>query len=105
MSQNFCSIFRGKLRLIPVPIIFYQVERKATKSNVLRQIKHEYERRNVLSTDILVDAQATKTLCEALSPSSNSNCLQGFVQLIIQDPFGMLFLSDMQVRYYFNLCF
>jgi len=61
-------------------------------------MKHVYERRNVLSTDIFVDAQATKTLCEAISPPSNSNCLKGFVQLIIQDPFGILFFSDIQVN-------
>jgi hypothetical protein len=60
-------------------------------------MKHQYERRNVLSTDIFIDAQATKSLCQAFSPPSNSNCLKGYVQLILQDPFGMLFFSDIQV--------
>jgi hypothetical protein len=76
---------------------FFLVKRKSTNSNVLKQIKHQYERRNVLSTDIFIDAQATKLLCEAIALPSNSNCLKGFVQLIIQDPFGMLFFSDIQV--------
>jgi hypothetical protein len=60
-------------------------------------MKHEFDRRHRLSSDIFADADATKILCELLCEPCNENCIQGFVQRIDRNPFGMLFISDIQV--------
>ena len=46
----------------------------------------------------LIDAQAAKVLCEKLAvPSINNKALKGYVQVIGQDPFKLLLISDIQV--------
>ena len=54
-------------------------------------------RRKVLSTDIFVDAEASKKMCDIMCPMPNSNCIKGFIQIINQNPFGFLCISDLQV--------
>ena len=60
-------------------------------------MKNEFERRHRLSIDIFSDAEATKILMELLVGTKNSNCIQGYVQKIDKNPFGILLVCDSQV--------
>jgi hypothetical protein len=62
-------------------------------------MKNEFERRHRLSSDIFADAEATKILCELLVGPINQNCIQGYVQKIDKNPFGVLLISDIQVKF------
>ena len=73
--------------------------RKSTSRFVLTKMKNEFERRHRLSSDIFADAEATKILCELLVGPINQNCIQGYVQKIDKNPFGVLFISDIQVNF------
>ena len=55
--------------------------------------------RDKISRDILIDAQASKTLCEklCLHPVKDGE-LKGYVQQIYQDPFGIMLISSIQVK-------
>ena len=65
-------------------------------------MKNEFERRHRLSSDIFADAEATKILCELLVGPHNKNCLPGYVQKIDKNPFGVLFVSNLQVISFFS---
>ena len=51
----------------------------------------------MLSTDIFVDTEASKKMCDIMCPMPNLNCIKGFIQIINQNPFGFLCISDIQV--------
>jgi hypothetical protein len=72
--------------------------KKPTKENVLKHIRYEFRARERISRDILIDAQAAKSVCEKLClHPSKEGTLNGFVQQIFQDPFGMMLMSEIQV--------
>lgn len=62
----------------------------------LSKIRSEYLNRNRISTDHLVDAEAAKTVSDKLCQFYCKN-ISGFIQEISLNPFGALFLSDIQV--------
>ena len=63
-------------------------------------MKNEFERRHRLSSDIFADAEATKIVMELVVGLKNSNCIQGYIQRIDKNPFGVLFISDIQVMWF-----
>lgn len=62
--------------------------------NTARMIKSQYSNRYRLSTDIFVDAEATKHMFQLLYKTSNYS---GYIQYIAQNPFGILLMSEIQV--------
>ena len=65
-------------------------------------MKHEMERRRRLSSDIFADANGAKLIFTLLAKKCNENCLQGYIQKIDYDPFGLLMICDMQVKFVFD---
>jgi len=61
-------------------------------------MKHFFVRRFRMNSDLFADSEATKKLMFFLAVDSNELCLQGYVQKIDHDPFGILLLSDIQVK-------
>jgi len=61
-------------------------------------MKHEMDRRHRLSSDIFADSNGTKLIFHLLARQCNENCLQGYIQKINYDPFGILMISDIQVN-------
>ena len=70
---------------------------KPKSSNVLKQIKYEFVHRNRISKDIFVDSNAAKVLSEYLCLELENKDVNGYVQQINQNPFGMLLFSEIQV--------
>jgi hypothetical protein len=81
--------------------MYILAKHKSTSHQILRKIKNESERRFRLQTEIRADAEACALLCNHLCKTPNSNCLGGYVRRISQRPFGILFVSDIQVIKYF----
>jgi hypothetical protein len=72
---------------------------KPPKRNILKHLKNDFKYRERICKDILIDSQAAKTMCEKLSvPSINYKALKGYVQVIGQNPFKLILMSDIQVR-------
>jgi len=64
---------------------------------VLKTIKSEYKYNARISKDLYNDAEASKILCEKLCLFSHPTQLNGYVQEIGQNPFGILLMSHIQV--------
>ena len=77
---------------------YFLGDRKSTNRNVLKNIKHQFIRRNVISKDIFIDSDASKNLFEILCMPVNSNCIGGYVQEINLNPYGFHLLADIQVN-------
>lgn len=73
---------------------------KPTNSNLLSVIQYNYIHRNrVVPYPIVVDAEAAKLLCIGFCKSSEKlNELEGYVQDISYNPFGIEMVSEIQVR-------
>ena len=54
-------------------------------------------RRNKLFNNINLDSKTTKFIYDKMFQSKNKNGLNGFIQEISLDPFGLLFTSEIQV--------
>jgi hypothetical protein len=67
--------------------------------SVVKQLKSEFKNEKRISTDLNVDAEASKVLCERMCLYSTPEKLQGFVQEINSNPFGLLLMSHMQVKF------
>lgn len=67
----------------------------------LRKIKSEYVLKNRISTDIYLDAEATKILTDSICIPGKTK-LSGYIQEITLNPFGVFFLSDLNVSSYIN---
>jgi hypothetical protein len=66
----------------------------------LSVIKYEHEHRNRIATDVFVDADAAKRLCNKLCFVYDQNSiLKGYIQEISHDPFGVLLISEIQVLF------
>ena len=65
-------------------------------------MKHEMERRRRLSSDIFADANGAKLIFTLLAKKCNENCLQGYIQKIDYDPFGLLMICDIQVKFVYD---
>ncbi|CAF0945818.1 unnamed protein product [Brachionus calyciflorus] len=70
---------------------------KPLSNDVLSKIKNEYVHRNRISNDIFVDALATKQIYSNVAISLKTGKISGFLQEINMDPFGVLFVSEIQV--------
>ncbi len=103
MIVQVCSLYliRAYSYNLNFQIVFKGIEIRPTDTNVLKKIKSDFMNRNRISTDIFSDAEASKILCEKLCLEPSSNGLVGFVQEINQNPFGLLLLSEIQVRFKF----
>jgi hypothetical protein len=95
------SFFEFIQIFIKILLIFFQVINKPTKPNILNQIRYEFNHKDRISRDILNDAEASKVMCERLCihPSKEGE-IQGFIQKISQQSFGMILLSTIQVNTY-----
>lgn len=71
--------------------------RKTTSVFALSKMKYEMERRWKLSSDIFADSNGAKLIFLLLAKRNNENCLQGYIQRINYDPFGVLMISHLQV--------
>jgi len=78
---------------------------KKKESSVLRKIKSEYVIRDRISNKIFDDIEAVKTAYDIMYPPAGANLIKGIIQTISQNPFGFVFLSKIQVKIYFRLCF
>lgn len=85
--------------LIVFKTIFFKecTLQKVINENVLRVAKHQYKHVNRLSTDIFVDAQATKSFYNTPLMNKNSTSIQGYIHDIRQDNFGILLYCENQV--------
>ena len=52
--------------LISIHYDTFKDQKKETKRSILKRIKYEYETRDKISSDILIDSLATKEICEKL---------------------------------------
>ena len=69
-----------------------------TKSSALYQAKYELKTKDRISRDILIDAEGAKILCEKLCITSiKERAIEGYIQIIYQDPFGLILISEIQV--------
>jgi hypothetical protein len=95
------SFFEFIQIFLEILLIFLLVINKPTKPNILKQIRYEFNHKERISRDILNDVEASKFMCERLCihPSKEGE-IQGFVQKISQQPFGMILLSTIQVITY-----
>jgi hypothetical protein len=65
--------------------------------NVLKNIKSAFKHQDRISLNVFVDAEAAKALCEQLCLFSETGNLNGYVQIINQNPFGLLLMSHIHV--------
>ena len=104
-NQNFSKY--GLLKFILFGLIFNKtlilfiikgLLEKSTRKGVLATARYEANHRNVISTSIFTDCEATKTLCESLCIVLKENVsIRGMIQKINHDPFGFLLFSQIQV--------
>ena len=66
------------------------------KKNTLHKIRNEYFHQLRISADVYVDAMTTKKIFENMNFFKNET-LNGFIQEVNMDPFGILFFSHLQV--------
>ena len=69
-----------------------------TNANVLKMAKYECRHLNRFSTDLFIDAQATKAFYESKIINKQNDCFNGYLHDIRQDKFGLLFYSEKQVN-------
>ncbi len=67
--------------------------------NVLKKIRQEARRQNLISKDLHIDSEAAKILCDELCESSAT--IKGFIQKISANPFELLMYSDIQVNFFY----
>ena len=75
---------------------FVLIEKRIEK-NILSKIKSEFNHRNRLDTDILVDIEACKRFYHSSFPAEQNGKISGYVQDISLNPFGFTIISDIQV--------
>ena len=74
---------------------------KVTCSNILSVAKHEYRHIDRFSTNIFVDLAATKLFYHSLHKNKKQNtAIEGYVQDIRQNKFGVLFYCEKQVIFF-----
>ena len=76
-------------------LIFQKGKENEIDENVLKKIKSEYVTKNKISNDIYTDCGAAKILFQCLC---RAKTFLGFVQEIHQNPFGLLLISEIQVK-------
>ena len=67
----------------------------------MKKLKSDYVHNYRFSKDLYVDCEATKRLFDILCNSVKYK-YPGYIQEIIQNPFGLLLMSDIQVSYFFQ---
>ena len=72
------------------------LEKKVTSRHALGMMRTEFYHRYKISSDIFIDAMATKTIFEDMSLKIYDR-LNGFIQTIGLNPFGFLLFSEIQV--------
>lgn len=63
----------------------------------LRKLRSEFAHRFKLDNEFRVDCDKVKTFFEFDSPQINKFSISGYVQDIHSDPFGAIFVSEVQV--------
>ena len=69
---------------------------KPENRKVLTNMRNEFHHRFKLSSDVFIDAIATKTVFESLA-NKTDNKIVGYVHSIGLDPYGFLLFSEIQV--------
>ena len=69
-----------------------------TNASVLKMAKYELRHLNRFSTDICIDAQATKTFYKSKPINKYNESFDGYLHDIRQDKFGLLFYCEKQVN-------
>ncbi|CAF1122896.1 unnamed protein product [Brachionus calyciflorus] len=64
----------------------------------LRKLRSEFAHRFTLDNEFRVDCDKVKTFFEFDSPQINKFSISGYVQDIHSDPFGAIFVSEVQVK-------
>lgn len=76
---------------------------KPENRHVLKNMRSEFRNRFKVSSDICIDAIASKTIFETLAKKITGNIkINGFIQNIGLDPFGFLLMSAIQVMILFK---
>ncbi len=86
-----------KLKLYKISL-FIKIEANSEtviNQNVANIIKSEYVNRHKISNEICIDSEAAKLIFDRLYCSNN---FKGYIQYISQNPFGVLLISEIQVR-------
>jgi hypothetical protein len=71
-------------------------DEKCTDLRVLKKIKSESKEAKRFSNDIYYDCEASKIMSDLLTLDTGSK-LKGYLQETIQNPFGLLLISAIQV--------
>ena len=73
------------------------MDKKTVNENVLKVIKSELVHKDKFSSNLIEDCRATKKLLESTCLASDIHNIQGFVQEINEDPFGLILFSEIEV--------
>ena len=74
------------------------MDKKPVNVNVLKAIRNEMIHRERLSTNLMDDCRATKTLLDSTCLSSELHSIKGFIQEINDDPFGLILFTEIEVN-------
>lgn len=61
-------------------------------------MKSNYIHKERISTDIFVDSECAKIMWDSRCLYENEKSIKGFIQEIMQNPFGFVLFSDIQVN-------
>lgn len=76
---------------------------KGTSQNVLKMIKCQRKNSKLINKDHIVDSKSAMMLCEKICFSTSE--IPGYVQEIVESPFGISLFNNIQVNFCFLLIF
>lgn len=97
--ENETNINLNKILKIVIKLNFEIIDLvEKVKNIVFRVMKSNYIHKDRISTDIYVDSESAKLMWDSRCLYEDDKSIRGFVQEIIQNPFGCVMLSDIQVK-------